>query len=76
MLGADWNIVEVRSPTVARRQAETLGTSTPNRAAMSCSWEVWSKVSDAMWPPRLNGEMTSIGTRTPSPSGPVMSSVC
>src|SRR5580698_7234831 len=29
-----------------------------------------------MWPPRLNGEMTSIGTRTPRPSGPVMPRVC
>src|ERR1700735_2276656 len=28
-----------------------------------------------MRPPRLNGEITSIGTRTPRPSGPAMSSV-
>ena len=47
-------------------------TSTPKRSAISCSCEVWSKVCEAMWPPRLNGEITSSGTRTPSPSGPVM----
>ena len=39
---------------------------------MKRSWEVWSKVSEAMWPPRLNGEITSIGTRKPRPIGPAI----
>ena len=50
-----WNIVEVRSPTVACRHADTFGTSTPNRSLTSLSCDVWSNTSDAMWPPRLNG---------------------
>ena len=58
-----------------RRHADTFGTSTPKRLAISCSCEVWSNTSVAMWPPRLNGETTSSGTRTPSPSGPLMPSV-
>src|ERR1700733_3681642 len=58
-----WNSVEVRSPTVARRQADTFGTSTPNRSLTSLSCEVWSNTSEAMWPPR------------PRPSGPAMLSV-
>ena len=31
---------------------------------------MWSKTSDATWPPRLKGESTSIGTRKPMPIGP------
>src|SRR6202050_681773 len=65
------NSAEVRSPTVLRRHADTFGTSTPNRLETSCSCEVWSNTSVAMWPPRLNGEITMHGTRTPSPSGPL-----
>jgi hypothetical protein len=60
---------------VARRHADTLGTSTPNRSLTGLSCEVWSNTSDAIWPPRLNGEITSIGTLTPRPSGPAMLSV-
>jgi len=48
---------EVMSPTVARRQAERLGTSAPNRVSRKRRTEVWSKVSDEMNPPRANGEM-------------------
>ena len=70
--GTGWPIcsVEVRSPTVLRRHAEMLGAVTPNRSSRNRSCEVWSKTSEATWPPRLNGETTSIGTRTPSPMGP------
>jgi hypothetical protein len=70
-----WNIVDVRSPTVARRHADTFGTSIPNRSLTSLSCEVWSNTSEAMWPPRLNDEITSIGTRTPRPSRRGMPSV-
>src|SRR6266851_9872434 len=62
----------VRSPTVARRHALKLGTSAPNRASRNRNIEVWSNRSDDTKPPRLNGEMTSIGTRTPNPMGPKM----
>src|SRR4051812_9813882 len=67
---AKWN-PEVRSPTVARRHALRLGTSAPNRASRNRRIEVWSKRSEDTKPPRLNGEITSIGTRKPSPIGPV-----
>src|SRR5581483_11088054 len=65
-----WNSVVVRSPTVALRQSETFGTATPNRWLISFSCEVWSSTSETIRPPLLNGEITSIGTRTPRPSGP------
>ncbi|SON64032.1 hypothetical protein MSIMFI_05564 [Mycobacterium simulans] len=45
--------VEVMSPTVAFRQALILGTGTPNRALISFSVEVWSKVSLTFRGPRL-----------------------
>ncbi len=32
--------------------------------------EVWSKTSEHTQPPVLQGEITVIGTRTPSPYGP------
>src|SRR5581483_3632447 len=64
--------VEVRSPTVARRQAEMLGAFTSNRSSRNRNWDVWSNTSEAMWPPRLNGERTSIGTLNPRPTGPRM----
>src|SRR5262249_1974332 len=60
----------VRSPQVARRHADRFGTSTPKRASMKRSREVWSKTSDDTKPPRLNGEMMSNGTRGPRPTGP------
>src|ERR1700682_6748990 len=62
----------VRSPTVARRHALKLGTSAPNRASRNRNIDVWSNRSDDTKPPRLNGEMTSIGTRKPKPMGPRM----
>jgi hypothetical protein len=53
-------------------EPDRLGTSTPKRSATNFSCEVWSKVSLAMWPPRLKGEITGQGTLTPSPSGPLI----
>jgi hypothetical protein len=38
-----WNIVEVRSPMMDRRQADR--PSTPKRSATSLGWEVWPKVN-------------------------------
>ena len=60
----------VISPTAERRQALKLGTSAPNRVSKNRSTEVWSNRSDDTNPPRLNGEITSIGTRKPNPIGP------
>ena len=60
----------VMSPTVARRHAERFGTSAPKRVSRKRRSEVWSKRSDEMNPPRLNGEMTNVGTRKPRPMGP------
>src|SRR5580704_7935253 len=57
-LGGPLKSVLVRSPTVDSRHFETFGTPMPNRALRNCSWEVWSKTSDAMWPLRLNGDIT------------------
>ncbi len=37
---------EVRSPQMARRQGEMLGSSTPKRRSMKRMIEVWSKVSE------------------------------
>src|SRR5579863_1921756 len=62
----------VMSPTVARRQAERLGTSAPKRVSRKRRREVWSKRSEEMNPPRLNGEMIIMGTRKPRPMGPLM----
>src|ERR1700760_343470 len=68
--------VEVRSPVVLRRHFVRLGTGTPQRLSMNRSCEVWSKTSDAMWPPVANGDSTSAGTRKPSPIGPSMPPAC
>src|ERR1022692_3900655 len=62
--------VEVRSPTVRRRQSEMEVARITKRSSRNRTWDVWSKTSDDTLPPRLNGETTSIGTRKPSPSGP------
>src|SRR5579863_141311 len=62
----------VMSPTVARRQAERLGTSAPKRVSRNRRTDVWSKRSEEIKPPRLNGETISMGTRKPRPIGPVM----
>src|SRR5580704_973775 len=62
----------VKSPTVARRQALRLGTSAPKRVSRNRNTEVWSKRSEDTKPPLLNGEMSNVGTRKPSPIGPVI----
>jgi len=62
----------VRSPTVDLRHAERFGTSAPKRVSRNRSSDVWSNRSEQMNPPRLKGEITSIGTRNPSPIGPLM----
>jgi hypothetical protein len=38
--GLDWNIAEVRSPTVSRRHRETFGTGTPHRSEISFNCEL------------------------------------
>jgi len=62
----------VRSPTAERRHDERFGALTLKRSSMKRNCEVWSKVSEQMAPPRLNGEMTRRGTRKPRPIGPSM----
>ncbi|MDT4846425.1 hypothetical protein FQZ97_804450 [compost metagenome] len=57
----------VRSPHTARRNGEMLGSFTPKRASMNRITEVWSKACEFTQPPRLQGEITYIGTRTPGP---------
>ena len=57
----------VRSPQTVRRQALMLGSWTPNLASRKRITEVWSKTSEHTQPPRLQGEMTNIGTRMPRP---------
>src|SRR6202035_1987928 len=61
--------VDVRSPTVCLRQAEMFGAFTPKRASRNRSIDVWSKVWESTHPPRLQGEITIVGTRNPSPMG-------
>src|SRR5580704_2530812 len=69
---------EVRLPALAIRQFEMLRSlcssvgEIPNRLAMNCSCEVWSKASEHTQPPALKGDTTSMGTRIPKPIGPVM----
>ena len=62
----------VMSPTVARRHVLKFGTSAPKRVSKKRSTEVWSNKSELTNPPRPNGEIISIGTRKPSPIGPVI----
>ena len=59
----------VRSAVVLRRHGVRFGTSTPKRASISRSVEVWSNVSPQTKPPRENGEITKHGTRKPKPMG-------
>jgi hypothetical protein len=60
---------EVRSPLTVRRQVLMLGSRTPIQVAMNRVIEVWSKVWEHTYPPTVHGEITSIGTRMPSPIG-------
>ncbi|MNK94636.1 hypothetical protein D3C87_1148440 [compost metagenome] len=57
----------MRSPHTARRNGEMFGSFTPKRASMKRITEVWSKACELTQPPRLQGEITYIGTRTPGP---------
>jgi len=66
---------DVRSPVTARRQGVMFGSirvgcSCAKRFSMNWINEVWSNTSESTQPPLLQGEITSIGTRTPSPYGP------
>jgi len=61
---------EVKSPVTVRRQFVILGDITPKRLSMRRMSEVWSKTWEFTQPPLLQGEMTTIGTRTPRPYGP------
>src|SRR5947207_4325684 len=62
----------VISPTAARRHAERFATSAPKRVSRKRRIEVWSKGSEEINPPRLNGEITNVGTRNPRPIGPAI----
>jgi hypothetical protein len=57
----------VRSPLTARRNGEMFSSFTPKRASRKRSTEVWSNTCELTQPPRLQGEMTYIGTRGPGP---------
>ena len=63
---------DVRSPVTDRRHALRLGTSAPKRVSTKRRSDVWSKRSEHTSPPRLNGEITSSGTRKPRPIGPAI----
>ena len=66
-MGVRKSKAEVRSPQTARRQGVMFGSSTPKRASRKRITEVWSKTSELTKPPRLQGEITYIGTRGPRP---------
>ena len=53
----------------ARRQGEIFGSATPNRFSRKRSTDVWSKSSEFTHPPRVQGEITIMGTRGPRPTG-------
>jgi hypothetical protein len=59
----------VKSPAIARRQAEMFGSRTPVHSSRNRSTDVWSKTCESIQPPWLHGETTVIGTRGPSPTG-------
>jgi hypothetical protein len=65
----------VRSPTADRLHALRFGTSAPKRVSRNRNTDVWSNRSDDTNPPRLKGEITSIGTRNPKPIGPEIGGV-
>ncbi|GHE67213.1 hypothetical protein GCM10018771_56290 [Streptomyces cellulosae] len=62
----------VRSPAIERRHSVMFGqvNGLPMDAAQvsrNLTTEVWSNTSEATWPPRVQGETSSIGTRGPKP---------
>src|ERR1051326_2466074 len=60
---------EVRSPQSCRRQALMFGSCTPVQVSRNLIIEVWSKIWEQVYPPRLQGETMIIGTRAPKPMG-------
>src|SRR5580704_1396489 len=67
---------DVRSPETARRHLVMLlsmmpGYSDPNRRSINRMSDVWSNTCGFTQPPLLQGEMTTMDTRTPIPYGPV-----
>ncbi len=56
---------EVRSPEIARRQAEMFGSCTPVQVSRKRITEVWSNTCESTQPPRLHGDTTVSGTRVP-----------
>ena len=66
-LGCLKSKAEVRSPQTVRRQGEMFGSCTPKRCSSSRITEVWSNTWLLTQPPRLQGEITYIGTRGPRP---------
>src|SRR5579884_714634 len=75
-LGALKSNAEVRSPQTARRHGVMFGSSTPKRCSINRTIEVWSKTSEFTHPPLLHGEITLMGTRTPSSYGPLGCLAC
>src|ERR1041385_3517634 len=46
-----------------------LGSRTPVQVSRKRRMEVWSKICEQTRPPRVHGEIRTIGTRTPRPMG-------
>lgn len=65
----------VMSPTAARLHAERFGTSAPKRVSRKRRMDVWSNSPEETNPPRLKGETINMGTRNPSPIGPLIAGV-
>src|SRR5579863_6449342 len=60
---------ESRSPQTARCQGLIPGMVMAKRRSKNCATDVWSKTWLLTQPPLLQGEITYIGTRGPSPQG-------
>lgn len=60
------------SPTVRRRHELMFGSRTPKRCSRNFRVDVWSNTSLDTRPPQLHGDITSTGTRKPSPIGPAI----
>src|SRR3546814_1973356 len=71
-LGVLKSKADVRSPHTARCQGLILSTVMPKRCSRKRPIEVWSKASEHTQPPRLQGEITYMGTRGPRPHGRVV----
>src|SRR5882724_4012077 len=60
---------DVKSPHTMRRQALMFGSVTPVQVSRNRMSEVWSNTCVQTYPPRVQGETMSVGTRMPSPIG-------